>query len=344
MLYCGLDVATVSSSFCIKDDAGEVRARGRTETTREALKRTFSRFVKGGLKIAFEAGNQSAWLYDFLVELGAEVVVVNAKKVRLIAESTQKTDDADARTLCDLLRLGGIPTVHMPCQESREVRGLLVARRQLLRARAKLCNTVGGFLRQEGIRLKARELSTFQGWARLRDGQYKGAHLLLVIEAYAEAFERLTRSIQRMDKELKKRAAADPRVELLRTMPLVGLIGTLTLLSAVDVVDRFPTSRKLVSYTGLAPSVRQSGERCVYGPITREGRGELRSIWVQIAHLVVMDRGKDTGRLRAWYGKVAAHRGKKTAIVALARKLLCIAYQILKAGRGFDPKRVSRAA
>jgi transposase len=345
MFYCGLDVASVSSFFCVKNALGARQARGEFATTREGLTGALKRFVKAGLKVALEAGNQTAWLHETLVELGAEVVVVNAAKVRLIAESRRKTDKVDAEVLCDLLRLDGLPTpVHMPSQASRELRGLLVARRQVVQARAKLCNVARGMLRQEGVRLPARALHTFKGWAAVRANSYKSTHLPLVLEAYARSFKELTRSIQALDKELKVRAQGDARVALLRTMPLVGLIGALTLVAAVDDVERFSSGRKLVRYSGLTPTVRQSGERTAYGPICREGRRELRAVWVQIAHLVANDRSLASGRLRAWFWRVAKRRGKKTAVVALARKLLAIAYQMLKTGETFDAKRIGRAA
>jgi hypothetical protein len=80
----------------------------------------------------------------------------------------------------------------------------------------------------------------------------------------------------------------------LQTMPKAGRIASLTFVAAADDVQRFPSSRKLVGYSGLAPTVRQSGERMDYGPISREGRRELRAVWVQIAHLVAVDRHRDT--------------------------------------------------
>ena len=126
-------------------------------------------------------------------------------------------------------------------------------------------------------------------------------------------------------------------------MPKVGRIASLTFLAAVDRVDLFDTSRKVVSYSGLSPTVRSSGERTEYGSISRQGRSELRAVWVQIAHLVVRDKSRSTARLRRWYSKVAAHRGKKTAIVALARKLLTIAYRILKDQTAYCSSLVSKA-
>lgn len=345
MNYCGMDVAMKSSYLYITDHTGRKLTSGEISTTGEALRRRLRPYLRGGLRVALEAGNQSAWLHDLLVELGAEVTVVNPTKLKLIAESRRKTDKIDAKILCELLRLDGLPEpVHMPGPETRSLRGLLVARRQLVAARTKLCNVARGLLRQEGIALAARQLNSFVSWQRLLARSFSQAHLEPMLQAYYESFVALTRSIQQLDRQLAQRERSDRRAAQLQTMPKVGRIASLTFLAAVDQVERFETSRKLVSYSGLCPTVRSSGERTEYGSISREGRSELRAVWVQIAHLVAADRSRSTARLRRWYRKVASHRGKKTAIVALARKLLAIAYRLLRDDTVYRSSRVCRPA
>ena len=344
MYYCGIDIAMKSSYIYITDSQGRKKTSGEIPTTAGGFGQRLRPYLSGGLSVAIEAGNQTAWIYDFLVDIGAKVTVVNPAKVKLIAESRRKTDKVDAKILCELLRLDGLPhPVHVPDKQTRSLRGLLVARRQLICARTKLCNVVRGMLRQEGIGLPARALKSFVGWQRLIGRSYNHEHLRLVLDAYYQSFVSLTRSIEVLDKQLAKREGADERAARLKTMPKVGRIASLTFLAAVDRVDRFDTSRKVVSYSGLSPTVRSSGERTEYGSISREGRSELRTVWVQIAHLVVQDTSRSTARLRRWYSKVAAHRGKRTAIVALARKLLTIAYRILKDQTVYCPSLVSKA-
>ena len=159
-------------------------------------------------------------------------------------------------------------------------------------ARSKLSNVVRGMLRQTGVRLPARVLSTSAGWKRLFDAGFVHDHLLHIVAAYYDSFLALTQSIRELDRLLAEKEKRDPRATRLKTMPQVGRIASLTFLAAVDDVHRFPSSRKLVGYSGLAPTVRQSGERTEYGAISREGRRELRGVWVQIAHLVAIDKKK----------------------------------------------------
>lgn len=345
MNYCGIDLAGVSSYMYVTNERGRRLTAGEVATDKVVFERRLRRFVRDGLSIAIEAGNQTAWVYEALIEMGAKVTVVNPTKVKLIAESRRKTDKIDAKILCELLRLDGLPCpVHVPDRKTRALRGLLVARRQLLSARTKLCNVVRGMLRQEGVRLPARGLSTFAAWRRLLARGFEQPHLCTVVAAYADSFVSLTDSIHDIERELAEYERKDSRAARLQTMPRVGRIASLTFLAAVDDVHRFPSSRKLVGYSGLAPTVRSSGERTVYGSISREGRSELRAVWVQIAHQVAIDTSRPTRPLRTWFNKVARRRGRKTAIVALARRLLVIAYHVLREDAAYDTARLKRKA
>lgn len=345
MKYCGIDLAGVSSYLYLTDARGRRVTSGEVNTERSVFERRLKRFVRGGLSIAIEAGNQTAWVHETLIEMGAKVTVVNPNKVKLIAQSRCKTDKTDAKILCELLRLGGLPRpVHMPDRDTRSLRGLLVARRQLISARTKVCHVVRGMLRQEGLQLPRRALSSLIGWRRLLERGLEQPHLAMIVTAYFDSFVSLTGSIHDLDRELAKRERDDPRAALLQSMPKVGRIASLTLLAAVDDVHRFGSSRKLVGYSGLAPTVRSSGERTEYGSITRQGRHELRGVWVQIAHLVAIDTSRASRPLRTWFNRVAKRRGKRTATVALARRLLVIAYHLLREETTYDVSRLKRKA
>ena len=115
MNYCGLDVAMKSSYLYITDRTGHKRRSGEIPTTAEALRQRLRPYLRGGLRVALEAGNQSAWLHDLLVELGAEVTVVNPTKLKLIAESRRKRHMPE--TLCEFASASGWP----PASTSLEI-------------------------------------------------------------------------------------------------------------------------------------------------------------------------------------------------------------------------------
>lgn len=344
MHYCGLDVSRKSTHVYIEDAQGRRVRRAVVATTPTELSRAVERYAERGVRVAIEAGNQTAWIVDLLRELGAKVHVVHPLKVKLIAESKKKTDRIDAQLLAHLLRVGGLPEpVHVPSHRSRELRGLLVARRQLVQMRTKLLNVVRGLARQQRVELRPRALLTRTGWADLAAAGLSPA-LREVVTAYEATVQAASVALAALDRQLTQRARRDPRIARLETMPGVGPISAQTLVGAVDTIERFATAKKLVAYAGLAPSVRASGERVEYGRITKQGRSEIRAVWVQAAHAALAVKGAAAAPLQRWWGRVARRRGKKTAIVALARKLLTIAFHLLHDGTTYDVRRLRSAA
>jgi transposase len=340
MHYCGLDVSLKSTHVYIEDAQGHRVKRAVVPTTLGGLTDALERHAGRGLRVAIEAGNQTAWIYDLLRELGAAVHVVHPIKVKWIAESKKKTDRVDAELLARLLRIGGLPEpVHMPSRRSRELRGLLVARRQLVQMRTKLLNVVRGLVRQQRVNLPARALLTPAGWARLTAAPLSGA-LQEVVAAYEATVTATTAALKVLDRDLAKRAMTDDRVSRLETLPGVGPVSALTLVAAVDRIERFSTAKKLVAYAGLAPSVRASGDRVEYGRITKQGRSEIRAVWMQAARAVLAVGDAAARPLQRWCERVARRRSKKTALVALARKLLTIAFHLLREGTIYDPRRL----
>ena len=344
MHYCGLDVSTKSTHVCIENQQGRCVKRAAIATSPEALEATLAPYIRRGLKVAIEAGGQTAWIVDVLRELGAKVHVVHPAKVKWIAESKKKTDRIDARWLAHLLRIEALPEpVHVPTPRSRELRALLVARRQLVRIRTQLINVVRGLLRQHRVSVAARALVRRRGWQQLAEVPLPPA-LREIVAAYEATVRETTAALTVIDERLTRRAAADPRVARLESIPGVGRISAQTLVAAVDRIERFPTAKKLVAYSGLVPSVRASGDRVEYGRITKTGRSEIRAVWVQAAHAVLAVKAAAARPLQQWCERLAKRRGKKTALVALARKLLTIAFHLLREHTTYDPRRVRLAA
>ena len=292
------------------------------------------------LRVAIEAGGQTVWIVDVLRALGAAVHVVHPGKVKWIAESKKKTDRVDAELLARLLRIGGLPApVHVPSRPARELRGLLLARRQLVQTRTKLINVVRGLIRQQQVTLPAKALMGTAGWARLEHLPLSTA-VQHIVQVYRATVEATTVALKALDQELCAKAMADPRVERLQSIPGVGRVSAQTLVATVDTIRRFKRAKQLVASSGLVPSVRASGERVDYGPITKQGRSEIRAVWVQAAHAVLAVKAASARPLQRWWAAMAKRRGKKTALVALARKLVTIAFHLLRDGTTYDARRL----
>jgi transposase len=342
MLYAGLDLGSQESFLHVMDRRGKRVSSSRVPMTRTALSKAFEPYIAKGVCVAIEAGGVTRWVHDYLHELGVrEVHVANPNKLRLIAESRKKTDKIDAKLLAELYRLDGLPEkVHMPSAPARELRMLIKARNGLVEARTKLLNAARGFLRGQGVRLPPRYLATVSHWEEIMENEVLDDATLLVLASYRDSFLGLKASLKEIEAEIKARAKADERVGNLQSVPGIGIHSSTALVSAVDDIRRFKNGKHLASYCGLVPTVRNSGERQVSGHINRQGRSEVRRTIVQAAHVLANSRSHGARPLQRWFDGVRARRGYKTAIVALARRLVTICFYLLRDGSQYDPTRL----
>ena len=102
-LTIGLDLGDRNSWYCVVDEAGQIQLEQRVRTNAKALQEVFAAMPRS--RIALEIGTHSPWISRLLSELGHEVIVANARKVRLIGESRKKDDRLDAQTLARLARI-----------------------------------------------------------------------------------------------------------------------------------------------------------------------------------------------------------------------------------------------
>jgi transposase len=331
MFYAGIDAHVKSSTIWIVDRKGRKVSSSTVVTSSEGFAAGLGRWARRGLKAAVEASGITPWICQLVKELGVKVVVVNPNCVRLIAESRKKADRVDAETLAELLRLGGLPEVHQPSLEARRLRTELSVRRQLVRQRTGLTNQARGLLRGWGVLLPARFFQSRGGWKDL-EAKRLPEYLRPLLETMKGVYEELTRAIRQVETTLKQREHHDERVARLETIPGVGTVSALTLVAAVDKITRFSRAKQLTAYNGIVPTVRSSGEREQQGSITRQGRSEVRAVWIQAAHSLVRSRKAAVRPLQKWFWKVARRRGVRTAIVALARKMLSLAFYLLRDG------------
>lgn len=249
----------------------------------------------------------------------------------------------DAATLAELLRRGALPEVHVPGAEARQLRIELGVRRQLVRQRAALVNQVRGLLRGWGVLLPARFFAGGASWSQVEQRATLPVYVRGLLGTLAAVYRELTKAIREVEKTLRKKASQEELVVRLQTLPGVGPLSALTLVAAVDEIGRFAWAKQLTSYCGIVPTVRSSGEREQQGPITRQGHSEVRAVWVQAARALVRSRQPTAHPLQRWFVRVARRRGLRTALVALTRKLLSLAFYLLRDGTQYEPSRLRPA-
>jgi transposase len=310
---------------------GAVTYEGRVPTTREQLTAAFTGRLPA--RVLIESSTESEWVAQTIEACGHEVVVASPGYALMYGHRDPriKTDRRDVVALAEACRLGIYRRAHRVSAEQRQRRRELKVRELLVRQRTALINLLRAELRHEGLRLRA---CAAEGVVR----QYRtlpipaavAAGLALVIAA----LEDLTDAIAASTAALTAMASADPVVRRLQTAPGIGPITGLTFRAVLDDVQRFGDGRGVAAYLGLVPTEDSSGDRRRKGRITKAGPTGLRVLLIQ-ASWVVWRQRHGGGALHAWVERLSARRGKRIAVVALARRLARILYAMWRDGKEY---------
>jgi len=337
----GMDLGDKTSRYCVLGEQGEIVQEGSVGTTKKALAQKV-----GGLRrcrMAMEVGTHSPWVSRLLKSLGHEVIVANARQVKLISQSSRKDDRLDAQTLARLARVD--PQLLRPIQHrSEEAQAHLMVirvRAALVETRTSLVNTARGLAKSVGERLP--KCGTDQmGVERLEE---LPAQLQQALRPLLEQIESVTEKIKESDGKIEQIARTEyPETALLEQVSGVGTLIALTFVLTIEDRDRFQKSRDVGCYVGLRPKRSQSGESQPQLRITKEGDVYLRKMLVQGAHYILGYRGPDTD-LKRWGLQLAGQgkNAKKRAIVAVARKLGILLHRLWVTGEVYEPLRNSRS-
>lgn len=327
MVYGAIDLHTRHSQIRIVDATGAVLCDRRVVTTRERLVAVFA--GHGPIRVLLETGTESEWVARALEEAGYGVIVADPNFAPMYGEVQRKvkTDRRDVAALAEANRHGWYRPAYRTSAPQRALRQVLRARRQLVSMRSGTICVIRALLRQDGYRLPPGDRARVP--ARLARLVLPPA-LATTLTPLVETVAALTAQIATIDRRLQPVAAADPVVERLRSVPGVGLVVALTFRARIDDVRRFASAAQVSAALGLVPHEDSSAERRHRGHITKAGPPELRSLLVQAAWACW--RSRQGHPLRRWAEAVAARRGKRIAIVGLARRLSRILFALWRDG------------
>lgn len=325
MVYGAIDLHSKFSQIRIVDGEGALLRERRVLTSRDALCKAFADC--GAVRILVEASTESEWVAAALEAAGHEVVVADPNYAPMYGARQRriKTDTRDAAALAEACRLGIVRRAHRVSRAQRTLRQELAVRRQLVRMRTGLIAHVRALLRQDGLRLGSGSSPTVHDRVARLD---LPAPLRAVVTPLLEALAALTPIIATTTRALTAQADADAVASRLQTVPGVGPIVALTYRATLDDVARFPSAGHVSSALGLVPREDSSGERRQRGHITKVGPSEARTMLIQAAWTCWRSRTARTTPLRQWADRLAARRGARIAVVALARRLSRILYAI----------------
>ena len=325
MEYGAIDLHTRRSQIRIVGEDGTVVLERRIDTRASEFGRVFG--GRPRMRILLETGTESEWVAQSLEQLGHAVIVADTTYAAMYGSRTRrvKTDRRDVTALADACRRGIYRPAHRVTRTTQLRRQHLRTREHLIRMRTQTINALRALLRQTGHRVPSGTTRTFG---------HRVAALELAPDLHAamtplmEALERLAPLIDQADRWVRETAGADPVAQRLMTMPGVGGVVALSYQTALETPDRFGgDAARASAYLGLVPSEHSSGEGHRKGAITKAGPRMVRSLLVQAAWTLWRQRRR-VPRLYAWVEQVAARRGKRIAVIALARRVSRILYAI----------------
>lgn len=327
MVMAAIDIGkTVLQAASVDEASGEV-ADGRFQADRESLRSWAAGFAGRLGVVAIEATTGWKWIAGELDLLGVEVVLVDpaeaaAKKGK---KRRAKTDRLDARFLLGLLVSGMAPVAWRAPLEIQELRALTRARKALVDERTGLAERVGALLQHEGWPCARGRLLTKSG-RRWLDGLKLAPPIRLIADTLLGSIDDLSRRLEPLDQELRRRAKQDLRLRALQRIFGVGPIVACHLLAEIGDAHRFRRARQVVRLAGIDPTVRESGDTKRRGRLSKAGPPLLRFALVEAAKHARRPTSPDHDR----WQRLANRRGPAVADLTIARAIAVRAYQILR--------------
>ncbi len=337
MSYVGVDLHKKVIRICVirlEGNARKVVCSRRFSCQDVAVIRAF--FEKlGPFQVAVEATASYEWFVKLAEPFASKVVLAHPKKLRIIAESTHKTDKIDARILAELLALDMIPQAYRPTPRQREHRVLVRYRYYLQRRTVSLRSKIRRVLANYNADFS--ELFSTAGLAQLEKIEVSQADRFVLgelVEQWKEYVRRLKTADERLEqfgKDAKMPIAEREAREILASFPCTGAVTIDVVLSELADASRFRSLKKGVSYAGLAPGIRESAGKVKELHITKEGSPLLRWALLQLGWRLV----NKVAYWRNMFTRLQQRTGKKKAIVAVAGRAFRAMLAMLHSGQRY---------
>src|SRR5215211_1773379 len=337
MLHAGLDLSRRKIDVCLLSAAGEIVEEFASPPDGDGLRGLARRVGRHGLAVrgVIESMTGARFVHDRLEELGWDVLIADAAKVKGLAPLACKTDKIDARVLATLSARDLVPEIWLPDPGIRRERELARFRLHLVRHRTTLKNRIHAALVAFGKPCPVSDLFGHAG-PELLDRMQVPDPWRANIDVSLQLIDDLYLQIAALTVQLKRRGVDHRYIPLLVTAPGIGWINAYTIASEIGDIHRFASPAKLCGYTGLCPRVKQSGATDARGPLSKHGPKYLRWALFEAAlnackHPYYAERYQHTKR------RVGRQRGPKVAQIDLSRRLTEAIWHMLTRNQPFAP-------
>jgi len=334
--YFGIDLAKRESQVAVLDAGGIQIETKRFATTRESFLAMASELREGDVA-ALEVTTNSTSIARLIRDNSpARVIISNPIKTKTIAQAKIKTDKIDARVLAELARVGYLPEVWLPDEDTEAMRQFITDRTSYVRRRTECKNTIHSVLHRNMVRQERSDLFGAAG-RRWLEGIIAGVGLKtpvpeldrMRIGALLNEIDRIDALVADLETVIASYVACRPhlkeQMDRLLSITGVNLVVAAGLIGTIGDIRRFPDKKKLAAYFGVVPSTYQSGDTSRNGRITKQGRAEARWLIIEAAEIL----RRSPGPMRALYTRIQRKRNHNVAVVAVARKLVELVHHLL---------------
>lgn len=334
MKYSGIDLHSNNSVVTVTDEEDRVLAEKRLPNDLPRILGFLAPWQAELAGVVVESTFNWYWLVDGLQAAGHTVHLANTAAIKKYEGLKHSGDEADARYLAHLLRLGLLPTGTILPPEQRAVRDLARKRMQLVRSRTTHILAVENITaRQFGSRISSNQVKRLT--ADVIDQMPLADDIAMAIKANVAVIKTISEQIDLLEKHLQESVSGRPEYKLLTSVPGIGQVLATTILLETGPIDRFVAAGNFASYARCVDSVRTSNGKKKGEGNTKNGNKYLAWAFVEAANFAL----RYCAEAKRFYERKKARTNNVVAIKALAHKLARACFHILKEKKPFDVTR-----
>jgi transposase len=339
-IYAGIDVHKKSWMVTILTEEIEHKTYNMNPRIAELVNYLRKTFPKGNYICAYEAGFSGYWLHQELTQNSVKCIIVNAADVpQSDKDRRNKTDKVDSRRIAKALRNKQMEGIYIPKKEDIETRTLVRTRNMMVKDQTRCKNRIKSLLHFYGIEITEQWVQSY--WSagyikRLEETELLGStskESLMILVEELKHLKKLIGQINIRMREISRSSEYINNINLLKSVPGIGLITAMVLLTEIVDINRFRRYDQLVSYAGLMPMEHSSGETIIKTKITPRCNSMLRHVLIESAWVATK---KDPALTSAYKDYIKKGITGNRAIVKIARKLLCRIAHVLKTGESYS--------
>lgn len=338
-IYVGIDTHYKTWMVSIYSDEFELKTFGQEPDVNRLENYLHKHYPNANLKVAYESGFCGFWIQRSFAQKGIHCDVVHAADIPgSNKELIRKTDKVDSRKIAKGLKNNDLNCIYIPDEQLESDRQLLRSRTKIVKDTTSVKNRIKAFLKVKGIIIPPAYKSNkwtkiFIAW--LQSLEHNNVSARIAFTSYIDEVIFLSEKQKELNiaiESLSKTIYYSDNTNLLRTVPAIGILSAMTILTELGDISRFKNQDHLFSYCGLTPDCHSSGDTERIGKVSRRGNIFVKTILIECAWVAVR---KDPALL-LYFKQQLPKMDRNKAIIKVARKLLNRVRFVLKNKKAYE--------